>query len=67
MAAKAALDSMTLAEESAAKTALAAELVAAIAQSEAIEADADVAAADLVEAEAHDMYRQASQRAAEHG
>ena len=66
-AAAAALESMVLAEASAAKTASAAELIAKAAESDAADADDDVAAAALLEAEAHQLYRQAAQRAAGDG
>lgn len=64
-AAKAALDSMTLAEASAVKTAQAARLAAETSRVEAGESDTDVAMADLGEADAREQYQQASDRASQ--
>jgi hypothetical protein len=63
-AAKAALAAAQLAEESATKTAAAARLVVQTTRSGMADAESDVAMADVDEAEAHDRYRNASNRAA---
>lgn len=66
-AAKAALESMTLAEQSATKTAVAARLVAETAQIDDADSESDAAIADIDEAQAHEVYRQATKRATGEG
>ena len=55
---------MTLAEQSAAKTAIAAKAVAQSTIGDAAEAETELAMAEVSEAEAHVRYRDASDRAA---
>ncbi len=62
-AAKAALDAASLAETSATKTAMAARLVVQSTRDHSADAESDLALADVEEAEAHDRYRQALDRA----
>jgi hypothetical protein len=64
-AARAALDSMTLAEASAAKTAAAARLFVMAAKADLADAVSDEAMSDVAEAAAHGEYRVASNRAAD--
>ena len=64
-AAKAALNSAKLAEASAAKTANAAKIIVQSTRADLADADTDVAAAEIGEAEAHDRYRRATERASE--
>jgi hypothetical protein len=63
-AAKAALSAAPLAETSAAKTATAARLVVQSTRDDLVTADAEVAIADIDEAEAHLEYPRAVDRAA---
>ena len=58
---------MTLAEQSATKTAVAARLVAEAAQVDDADSESDAAIADIDEAQAHEVYRQATKRAAGEG
>jgi hypothetical protein len=64
-AARAALDSMTLAEASAAKTAAAARLFVMAANADLADAMSDEAMSDVAEVAAHGEYRAASSRAAD--
>jgi hypothetical protein len=62
-AAKAALASMSLAETSAAKTAQAARTVVSATRVDLADAESEEAMSDVAEAEAHNNYREASDRA----
>jgi hypothetical protein len=62
-AAKSALDAAILAETSASKTATAARLVVQSTRDHTADAESDLAIAEIEEAEAHDRYRQALDRA----
>ena len=62
-AAKSALDAASLAETSASKTAAAARLVVQSTRDHSADAESDLALADVEEAEAHDRYREALDRA----
>lgn len=64
-AARAAAKSAALAEESAEKTAAAARVIVQSTRLDLLDADAQVAMADVSEVEAHEGYRSASDRAAE--
>ena len=64
-AARTALESASLAEASALKVAAAARLVVQHSGSDLADANSDVAMADVAEAEAHEVYRAAAERAKE--
>lgn len=64
-AAKAALESAKLAETSAARTANAAKVIVQPTRIDMADAENEVAAGEISEAEAHDRYRQATQRESE--
>ena len=62
-AARAALDSMALAEMSAAKTAAASKIVVMSTRADLADAETDVAISEIGEAQAHEDYRAAEERA----